>query len=259
MNPSIRRALIACGAAVTLTACSSTVSGQGSGALPAGGPSSSGPVTGSSGPTGTAPVGSGNAALSAAELEHAAKAAFTSASSFQVTGTGSDGSVAVTFSMHYGESSSRGTVTLNGQRVQLLNSGPDIYIMGSRRFWTHFAGAPAAAVSLLQGKWVDIPADGPGLSELADIAVREKFLTKAAESPDTSTYTKGPAKTINGIPAVSFVSNDGSTIYVRAQGTPYPIRIEDHIDSGETFDLSAWNVPFTAAPPPSDQIIELPH
>jgi hypothetical protein len=35
--------------------------------------------------------------------------------------------------------------------------------------------------------------------------------------------------------------------------------LEDHGDSGGSFDLGAWNVPFTAAPPPSDQIIELPH
>jgi hypothetical protein len=271
MTPAIRRAFIAIGCtAMALSACTSTISGQGSGAPPAATPTSSGAAPGTSVPSSpapsasvpsvTVPGGGDNAALSATELEQAAKAALTSATSFRMTGTGSDGSIAITFDIHYGESSSRGTLTLNGQRVQLLNSGPDIYMKAGRKFWEQFAGAAGGSViQLLQGKWVHIPPGNPGLSDLADIAVRQKFLANAAASPDSSTYTNGPARTIDGVPAVSFVSSDdGSIIYVPAQGTPFPIRIQDNSDSGGSFDLGGWNVPFTAAPLPSDQIIELP-
>jgi hypothetical protein len=177
-----------------------------------------------------------------------------------MSGSGSDGSLQIGFDIHYGETSSRGTLTLNGQRVQLLNSGPDIYMKGTRTFWEQFGGASGGAVAqVLAGKWVHIPADSPALSQLGAIAVREKFLANVASGADTGTYTTGPSETIDGAPAVSFVSSDdGSVVYVPATGTPFPIRIEDHSGSGGTFQLGAWNVPFTAAPPPSDQIVQLP-
>jgi hypothetical protein len=264
MTRAIRRALIAfTGTAMGLTACSSTISGHGSGA-PAASRASSEQVpsvsgTGTISSTGT-PSGGNNPALSGAALEQATKAAVISAKAFRMSGSGANGSLAIGFDIHYGESSSRGQVTLSGQRIGLVSSGSDLYMKAGRQFWLQYAGAPDTVVTLLQDKWVHLPPDSPGLSDLADLAIRERFIEKALSTPDTDTYTIGPAKTINGVPAVSFVtSSDGSIVYVPATGTPFPIRIEDHGSSAGSFDLSDWNVPFTAAPPPSDQIVELPH
>jgi hypothetical protein len=270
MSPAIRPALVALTCAATsLTACSSTtIAGHGSGGPSAPAPAASSPAfpSSTSAPSSTpAPTtttssgGSNNSTPSGEALEQATKAAIISATAFRMKGTSTEDSQPVTFDIHYGESSSRGHVTMGGQDVELLNSGPDLYMKASRTFWTQTAGAPDSVVNLLADKWVHLPADSPGLSDLADIAIRERFVEKALASPDTDTYTTGPSKTINGVPAVSFVSNGDTTVYVPAHGTPYPLRIEDHSSSAGSFDLTGWNVPFTADPPPSDQIVELPH
>lgn len=265
MNRAIRRALIAiAGTAMALTACSSTISGHGSNVPQAASQASSGPVPSVSGTgtiSGTRPPTSGNnSTLSGTALEQATKAAVTSAKAFRMTGSDVEGSQTIGVDIHYGESSSRGQVTMGGQRVQLVNSGSDIYMKAGRQFWLQTAGAPDTVVPLLQDKWVHVPTDRPGVPDLAGIVIRQRFVEGALSTPDTDTYTAGPAKTINGVPAVSFVTgSDGTIVYVPAQGTPYPIHVENHGASAGSFDLSGWNVPFTAAPPPSDQIVELPH
>jgi hypothetical protein len=245
--------------ALTVTACASTVSGSGTLAdsvRPAGRPSSSITLPSSSPSAG----GGSNASLSGAELEKAAKAAFTSAHSFHMSGTGHDGSTTLHFDLHYGEDSSQGSMTIGGAAVQLLYVAPSVYFMGTDAFWRQSLGpAAAAVVAQLHGKWVRIPS-GSVLSPIATIAVRTKFLAEAAASPDNSTYSRGPSTTIRGVPAVSFVDDgDQSTIYVPASGAAFPLRIVSTGSDPGSFELTDWNIPFTAAAPPADQIIDLPH
>jgi hypothetical protein len=256
-------ALIGAGIAgvLLLGGCSSTVSGvgtHGSGSPPAsspGFPSSSAATTGE------------NAALSPAELVRATKAAFTSATAFHMKGEGSDGTQSIAFDIHYGENSSDGSMSIGGLTVQLRYVRPELFMKAGEEFWKSVGGlgtSPSqkdqAALALLTDKWVRLPKGTAGLRQLGEFAIREKFLAQAAKDDETTTYSKGPSKTIHGSPAVSFVSDDGTVVYVPASGTPYPIRIEDtdSTDGGGTFDLTDWNAPFSAPSPPADQIVDLP-
>jgi predicted small secreted protein len=265
-NPAVVVASVA-SAALTLAACASTISGhgtQGSGA-PTSSASSASSFPSSSAPS-SAARGS-NASLSATELERAAKRALTNATAFHMKGAGTDNGAPLGFDVHYGASSSDGAISFSGLSVQLRYVAPDIYMKGGEAFWRQAAGIGASAsasdrakLALLRDKWVHLPPNTPGLSQLGDFAIRSKFLAQAASSPENSTFSKGPSKIVNGVAAVSFVDDsDGTVIYVPAEGTPYPIRIEDHSTDGGSFDLTDWDVPFTAPRPPAAQIVELPH
>jgi hypothetical protein len=248
--------------ALALAACSQTVSGAGT---QSGGAS----VSGSSGPSGfpasTGSTGS-NAALSADELATAAKHAVESATAFLMRGTGSDNGSPVRFDIHYGETSSDGSVTFNGLTVQLRYVEPDIYMKAGEQFWREVGGIGAspsardrAALNLLKDKWVHLRKGSQGVGQLAQVAIRSEFVKQVGLNGGT--FSKGPSKTINGVPAVSFVDEaDGTTVYVPANGTPYPIRIENKSASdGGSFDLTEWNVPFSASTPPAGETVELPH
>lgn len=251
------------GAALTLAACASTVSGHGTQSGSA--PTSSASKFPSSAPASAA--GGSNAGLSATQLERAAKQALTTATAFHMKGSGTDNGSPLGFDVHYGANSSDGSISFSGLTVQLRYVAPDIYMKGGEAFWRQVAGIGSSAsasdrrkLALLRDKWVHLPPNTPGLSQLGDFAIRSKFLAQAASSPENSTFSKGPSKIVNGVAAVSFVDDkDGTVIYVPADGTPYPIRIEDHSASGGSFDLTDWNVPFTAPRPSAADVVELPH
>ncbi len=182
-------------------------------------------------------------------------------------GAGTDSGSPIRFDIHYGEKSSDGSMTFGGFTIQLRYLAPDIYMKAGEAFWRAAGGIDSssargrAALALLRDKWVHLPPHTPGLSQIGSIAIRTKFLAEAASSPDNSTFSRGPSKNINGVAAISVVaSDDGSVLYVPATGTPYPIRIENNSsNNGGSFDLTDWNVPFTAPAPPADQIVDLPH
>jgi hypothetical protein len=264
--PNSIRKLAALAAALTLTACAQTVSGHGAGR------SGAAPASGSSGPTGfpatspTSPSGGTNGDLSADALARAAKHAMQSATAFRMTGSGSDNGALLRMDIHYGATSSDGSITFAGNTVQLRYVRPDMYMKAGAKFWRQvgsIGSTPSArdraALKLLKDKWVHLPENTSGLGQLAQLAVRTEVVKQAGLGGGT--YSKGPDKTIDGVPAVSFVdAADGSTVYVPATGTPYPIRIENPKPAGGgSLDLTDWNVPFSAPRPPASEVVELPH
>jgi hypothetical protein len=192
-------------------------------------------------------------------------AALTSAVAFRLKGHATDAGALISFDMHYGATSSDGSITLSGATLRLRYASGDLFVKAGDRFWRQVGGLGSsaddkAALALLHGKWVRLPAGMPGLSDIGQLAKRTKFLQLVATSDDNSSYTRGPAKTITAIPAVSVVgSDDGTTIYVPATGTPFPIRIENRGTDGGSFELSHYDEPFTAPLPPAGQIVDLPH
>jgi hypothetical protein len=192
-------------------------------------------------------------------------AALTYAVAFRLKGHATDAGALISFDMNYGANSSDGSITLGGGTLQLRYASGDLFVKAGDRFWRQVGGLgnsadDKAALALLHGKWVRLPAGMPGLSDIGQLAKRTKFLQLVAASDDNSSFTRGPSKTIDAIPVVSVVgSDDGTTIYVPASGTPFPIRIEDRSTDGGSFDLSHYDVPFAGPMPPAGQIVDLPH
>lgn len=277
MSVSVRvRAVGLCAAAALLAACSSSASpGTGTVASTASAPTSSSVTSSSSSASTSVPSSSaapssnsatGNAALAPQALATAARKAILSATAFHMRGKGLSDGKPMIFDIHYGKTSSDGYLTLGGARVGLRYVAPTVYLRGSAAFWTLIsasdktitAAQKKVLVARLTNKWVRVPSTSSGLAELSSVAIRTEFQKQAASDDGGGPYTKGPARIFGTLHTVSFIDpTDGSTIYVAATGVPFPREIASPKDHS-SFDLTDWNVPFSAPRPPASQTISLP-
>jgi hypothetical protein len=60
--------------------------------------------------------------------------------------------------------------------------------------------------------------------------------------------------TVNGRPAWQMRASDGSTVYVAAQGPPYPLRLTK---GPSRIDFTQWNSVTIPPPPPASQVVDL--
>jgi len=127
-----------------------------------------------------------------------------------------------------------GTVTMDGAKLDLVNVGGKLYIRASGDFWTQ-NGVPATAVTLLDGKWVILPADSAG--ELSQFSV--KGLADELRHPSNGSIKDAVhTDTVDGKKVVVVTESDGSTLDVAATGTPYPLKIVDKGSEASTITAS---------------------
>jgi len=127
-----------------------------------------------------------------------------------------------------------GTVTMDGAKLDLVNVGGKLYIRASGDFWTQ-NGVPATAVTLLDGKWVILPADSAG--ELSQFSV--KGLADELRHPSNGSIKDAVhTDTVDGKKVVVVTESDGSTLDVAATGTPYPLKIVDKGSQASTITAS---------------------
>ena len=127
-----------------------------------------------------------------------------------------------------------GTVTMDGAKLDLINTGGKLYVRASGDFWTQ-NGVPAAAVSLLDGKWVILPAGSAG--ELSQFSVQG--LADELRHPSDGTIKDAVhTDTVDGQKVVVVTESNGSTLDVAATGTPYPLKIVDKGSEASTITAS---------------------
>jgi len=140
----------------------------------------------------------------------------------------------------------KGTITLEGLKVALVQVGRSVYIKGGADFYRQIAGN--AAAELLQGKWLKAPTSDSDLASLSSLTDLGKLIdaTLAAHG----TLSSAPAARIDGQPVVGVSDSAKSgTLYVAATGRPYPLEIvKTGQDAGKiTFDR--WNKAVKLVPP----------
>ncbi len=112
--------------------------------------------------------------------------------------------------------------------------------------------APAAA-SKLAGRWVRLPRRSASLAELEDVSSLEGLLD-AALTAHGEVYSAGDSS-VDGKPAVRLRDARGGSLYVAADGVPYPLAIE--AASGDSrLELTDWNEPVRVNVPPSPMDLE---
>jgi hypothetical protein len=223
--------------------------GGNSGSSGSGGHSSAGPST---------LAENGVADLSAKDILARAKKALGGARSVHIKGGGFSGGEQFALDMRYGSDGATGSLTSNGQTIELLRVGETVYLKGSEAFWRSIGGGSAA--ELLKGRYLKVPASTPDFAELAGFT----NLTKNAEdllSPDGE-VTKGERKTIRGVEAIGLndSSKEGGTLYIAVRGEPYPLQVVPRKDakSDETgsLDFYDYGVPVKVSAPPADQVVD---
>src|SRR3954469_6993207 len=213
----VRRILPVVGAAsvLLLVACSGSSGSSGSSA-----PGSARASSSSSNPASSSSSSSASAlqGLSGTEVLAKTKAAFTGASSVHVVlNAKGDQGEPVGYDVRYAKGKgSTGTVNPGTGEIKLIAIGSDVYFTGDAKVLQQF-GATGAA-----GTWFKTTTASPvgkALTQLTDV----NKLAEQIFSPSGAVEV-GPGKDVDGKPTVGLVDKgpEGGTLYVAAQGEPYP-------------------------------------
>lgn len=191
---------------------------------------------------------------SAATIITQIKAAMSSASSVHMTGKLRSNGSAVSLDVALIRSGAfSGVIESGGTRLNIVDTGKRVYIKVTSAF-LKLAHAPAAVCRQACGKYVAAPAS-EGKTITGDFSMSKLLGNVSGALPS---YVKGSTTTIGGRPALTLHGSDGSTLYVAATGTPYPLRaIAPKATNAGQLDFSQWNAVPPIAPPPPGQVISL--
>jgi hypothetical protein len=133
--------------------------------------------------------GNGVAAKTPAEILSTAKAAAAAAASVHVAGSIVSEGKPISLDMELvGRNEGKGSVTLEGLEIRLIDVDGAVFVKGSKTFYTRFAGAKAA--NLLQGKWIEGSATKGPLASFAALADLDKVIDSTLA--DHGTLSRAP-------------------------------------------------------------------
>jgi hypothetical protein len=201
------------------------------------------------------PSDNGIAALPAADILTKAVTALKGASSVHINGQITTGGKTIGLDLKVTDKNlGVGTLTMDGQTVELTRTGTNVYMKADAAFWKQFAGDKGDVIAtLLQGKYLKASTTDATYGQLAG------FFDLVDQMDLTGEATKGETKTINGTPAISLVEKGGDspgTLWVATQGEPYPLRLEGPTGEG-AIDFTEYNQPVDIRTPPADQVIDV--
>ena len=208
---------------------------------------SSGTVTtGGSSPAGVA--ASAGPPPDPAALGRQVRSATAKATSFHVLAVVTDGGSKISMNMSMTRSGEMsGTMSANKVAVTMLVTRGHSYIKISSGLLKS-QHLPSAACALVCGKYLEVPAgQAKGMLNGLDMPSLLRQL-----SATSLTYVR--TVTVNGQPAWQMRASDGSTVYVAAQGPPYPLRVTKGVSRA---DFTQWNAVTIPAPPPASQVVDL--
>jgi hypothetical protein len=142
-----------------------------------------------------------------------------------------------------------GTLSLQGHSIAVRASRGHVYILVSRSMsrWQKF---PPRACALMCGKWLKEPASG--LGALAGDAGWRKLVLPFSLAVAHLPLSYGGKATVNGQPALKLNAVGLGAVYVAAQGTPYPLRIQLR---SNLIVYSDWNTAKLPPPPPASKVV----
>ena len=201
------------------------------------------------------PQSNGVAQLAPDQILEKAKAAAKAASSVHLKGTVATSDSGTAIDLRYNrDAGTVGTVTQNGQAIQLVFQGQDLFFKASSDTWTGLTGDSRAG-ELLGDRWVKIPPQAAGFEKVTTLATFNRFIDKAL-TPEGG-LTKTGTKTVRGLNVVGVVEKaNNETLYVATEGEPYPVQAQSDTGRG-ALDFLDWNEPVDVQAPPPDQVVDL--
>ncbi len=191
--------------------------------------------------------GNGVAGKSPAEILAATKAAAESASSVHVSGSLVSGGTPITLDMDLlAGKGGRGQLSQNGLSFELIEVGETVYIKGSADFYKHIGGK--AAAQLLEGKWLKAPATSSDFASIGQLTNLRELIDQTLA--DHGALSKDATTTVNGQQVVGLTDKSkGGTLYVAANGKPYPVQIAKSGSGSGSISFGRWNEAVTLAAP----------
>lgn len=205
-------------------------------------PKASGATAGSH--TTASPATNGLENQTAATVVQEASAAFRAAKSVHVRGTIPIEGRMENFDLRYQGSSSSGTLTFHGVRVQIRTIGRALYMKTDERGWAAM-GNSSAGQSMMANRWVKVSsAQSPTPVSLASFAAE---LT----AQEYAQGGKVGQATLAGQKVVVVIYPDGSKLYVANAGTADPLRFDKAGSTGGRRDFTEYGAPVDITAPPN--------
>lgn len=138
--------------------------------------------------------------------------------------------------------------------LKLIMIGKTLYLNPDKQFWAANGGTGAsAAVALLNGRYLKVPASDKNMAGMADLCDVGKLI-----GPGSATYTKGAVTTLDGSRVLVIKDSDGGTHYLT--DTSKPEYVEGIAPKGSKDGTGkvtiAVGVPVTLTAPPASQVID---
>lgn len=190
--------------------------------------------------------GNGVAAKPPNEIVQAANRAISGASSVHVTGSISNNSIPLTLDLSLvSGKGGAGALSEGGLTFRVITVGQDVYIQGTRAFWSHFAGT--AVAQKLDGQWLRAPASGQ-FAPIAALTNQQLLFGKVLLSHGR--LRKVGTTTVNGQQVVGVQdSTAGGTLYVATSGQPYPVEVVKRGSGAGRIVFDRINQPVVLRPP----------
>jgi hypothetical protein len=203
-------------------------------------------TTGGSSPASVA--ASGGPPSNVAALHQQVKTAMTKATSVHISAVVSQGGSKVSVNMSMTRSGDMsGTMSADQKPVNVLVTQGHTYLKVSSDLLKS-QHLPSAACALVCGKYLKMP-NGQAKGMLNGLDMPSLL---GQVSVPKLTYVR--TVTVNGQPAWQMHASDGSTVYVAAQGPPYPLRVTK---GASRADFTQWNAVTIPPPPPASQVVDI--
>jgi hypothetical protein len=172
----------------------------------------------------------GVAAKSPDAIVNSAMRAIGGAKTAHVSGSLASGGTHVTLDLQYiSGKGAQGQVTENGMAYRLVVIGRTAYLNAAPAVWRRVGGA--AAVQLLQGRWLKVPSTSPDYASFEQITSVNRLMSGALSNHGK--LARGAKTTIRGAPAVTVLdTTEGGTLYVATTGKPFPLEFTNKGSSG---------------------------
>jgi hypothetical protein len=216
--------------------------------------------------TSTPGSGSDLASLSSAQIVQRMKSAMTGVTSVRISGTAPAKGRTVSLDLDADKQGNcTGTVNIPGTGgMELRHTGSHTWIKPDDTFWRDLAaknGKPEQgdrAVQMFKGRFLTGSDDDLSLQQVAhscDIVNKLSTLFRDNGGGET----KGAPTTVNGVPAIPLTDSDNtSTGYIAAQGTPYVLRVADTKQaSNAQIDFTDYNKPVVVEEPSADEVVDI--
>jgi hypothetical protein len=240
-------ALAAATVAAAAVACGSSPAAKGKAANIASVPASAQKTA--SAPASTAPT-------SASEIVAAAVTNTQAASTLHMTGVGSDSGKGVSFDLTLVRGQGcEGTLSMSKtDTFQIVYLGQTVWMKPGNAFYASL-GSNKAALSLLQGKYIKVPATNSLIRNISTLCTMKGLLGGVAPASGGG-YVK-TTSTFGGQPAIK-ITQPGHPGYAFVSDTAKPVllQVSEPGASGGTITFAGYNVPATITPPPASQTID---
>jgi hypothetical protein len=164
---------------------------------------------------------SGGDDRTASEVLADATAALEGAGSVHVDATMTQDGQEGAMDLHIQQEGAVGSVTMDGQEVQLLLTGEQAFIQAGADFWSA-NGVPAQAASQFEGSWLLLPAEQ--VPDLGPLTI--DGLVDELQDPDSGLQDEVEEGEVDGEDVLVLSTEDGATMSVLAGEDSYPVRIE---------------------------------